>query len=67
MALSIKVKKEELGDDPPIATYHVTLTGERGVWTERYTRSELDAFLRGVRAGADVFGGKYINEPEIPR
>ena len=67
MALKIDIKKEELGEDPSIATYHVRLDNGRGEWTERYTRSELDVFLRGVQAGACMSDNEHVTIPEIPR
>ena len=67
MTLEIDIKKQELGDDPPIVTYKVTLTNENGEWTERYTLRELEVFLRGVTVGSIMGRGDLITVPEIPR
>lgn len=67
MEIKIEIKKEELGNDPSIVTYRVILTNAKGEWTERYTREHLDAFLRGVQAGASMSSGGHISLPEIPR
>lgn len=55
--ITVSTKKEMLGLETPIETYLVELSTEGGVWIERYTKSELETFLRGVSAGAALLGG----------
>ena len=67
MALKVEIKKEEVGDDPPIVTYHVTLTDEGGIWKERFTLQELLAFRRGFDARKYMGGmGDSAASWEIP-
>lgn len=53
----------------PVDVYAVELIAKdekKGVWPETYgSKSELQAFLRGVRAGASMCGF-IIFEPEVP-
>ncbi|MBX4216026.1 hypothetical protein KW797_03690 [Candidatus Parcubacteria bacterium] len=65
-SVSIEIKPEKLGNDPAIQTYHVTLSNGSGIWTERYTKSELPVFLRGLEAAGSMLGAR-IEIPEIPR
>ena len=64
MAIQIKVEEELFGDDPPLTAYHVTLTTEKGMWVERYTKEQRDAFLRGVQAGVSLTTGEYVTLPD---
>jgi hypothetical protein len=67
MNIQVSVTSEKLGEDPPIQTYLVVLTTELGSCRERYTHVELNAFIRGVQAGAGLTTGEQVNFPEIPK
>ena len=56
--------------DPEITVYQVSITsaGGIGAWEETFgSRETLEAFLLGLRAGAAMYAGLYIETPEIHR
>jgi hypothetical protein len=63
--MDVKIEKQELGEDPLITTYLVTLSSSSGIWVERWTLGELKVFLRGVEAGV-AMSGQHFLRPEIP-
>ena len=64
----IKVTRYEVRLDPTVEVLSVDITDEKSSWKETVPSDEnLHWFLRGVQAGASMFGGKHVNLPEIPR
>ncbi len=65
--LKIAITRHEVAIDPPIPVFHVAMGNDRESWEESFgTEVELRAFLRGIKAGCSVFGGRFLDEPEIP-
>lgn len=65
--MHIKIKKIEIPLDPPINVFAVEIEGEGNIWKESISSEEsLRWFLRGISAGASMYGDTYITLPEIP-
>lgn len=64
----MKIRRFVLNIDPSVEVFHVVLEKDDGVWHESFGSEEtLRAFLRGVRAGANIASGVFICDPEVPR
>jgi hypothetical protein len=59
---------EHAGETYELHGYLVVVTDETGRWDENCsTREEADAFVRGLRAGANIAGKIFLPPVEIPR
>lgn len=59
--VSIGIDKLEVPTDPKIAVFHVEINNGKSVWLETLSSEEaLRNFLRGVSAGAAMFGDTYV-------
>ncbi len=60
----IEIEFLEVPTDPPVKIYHVEIHDDTGSWNETFGSLELlNAFLRGLSAGASMVGKKIINLP----
>jgi len=65
--IGCKIRRYSIRMDPSLSVFNVELHKPNGIWTESFGSEKLlRAFLRGVRAGADMSGGEFFSEPEIP-
>ena len=64
----IDIEKREVGEDPILHVYYVTIAKESEEWRDGWaSEAELRAYLRGIQAGAQMFGNTFAEIPEIPR
>jgi len=66
--LICEIKPVETKTDPAIRVYCVELTADKaGAWRETFgSREALEAFIRGLQAGASMVAKKHIRRPEMP-
>jgi hypothetical protein len=65
--ISCKIERHEVDLDPPINVLHVELSKGDGCWPETLPdETHLKTFLRGVSAGACLFGEMIFLPPELP-
>ena len=66
-ALKVTITRHEVVLDPPIQVFHVEVENEGGSWEETWgSERELQVFLRGMKVGVEMSGGRFLAEPEIP-
>ena len=66
--LKVSIIKYEVPLDPPIDVFNVVLENQNGTWHETLPSEEtLRTFLRGVQAGAEMAGGVFFPNTEIPQ
>lgn len=65
--ISITLKRYELPIDPDVHVFLVVIESNEGKWTETLPTEEgLRLFLKGMQAGAFMYGNKHAAVPEIP-
>lgn len=53
--------------DPVIYVFTVSIENKNSVWMETFgSRSELEAYLRGLQSMASMCGREYLNLPALP-
>ncbi len=62
-----KIERHEVDLDPSVNVLHVELSKGDSCWPETFPdEAHLKAFLRGVSAGASLFGETIFLPPELP-
>jgi len=69
--VEVTITPNEVGEDPSIVIFHVSIEdtreGDQGIWTDTFgSKDLLNAYLRGIEAGAVMIGRKRVLRPEIP-
>ena len=63
----ISVTPLQVMTDPVTLVFQVSIDNKASVWKETFgSRPQLDAFLRGVLAGAAMYGRAHLDLPAIP-
>lgn len=68
--LEVSVDRFEVGRDPTVSIFHITLRNGQGIWEEGFGSQELmRAFVKGVQAASAMYGhaASSFRELDIPR